>query len=238
MQASCRLQAESNSRLEACITKETQKRLRPHWHWGDQMTSAPKANIESTVGNGAEPDGTLLGNCPFCDYPLEGLPIEHTCPECGQSFDRRWVVFGGIRNRRRLWAWLKRLTLGLLTLWMIATVLAREPGLSVLLLLFSLQTLLFAAIGLRMVLGNGSFAVVESEGLLVGDPRSRKAVRHKWPYVHTMPFLFCPLPVAWLPRCVLVNNLPLWRIGILNHIPCARAVEAQKRQSSTGLVHG
>lgn len=36
----------------------------------------------------------LLDHCPFCDYALEGLPEKHVCPECGQPFDRRWVVFG------------------------------------------------------------------------------------------------------------------------------------------------
>lgn len=37
----------------------------------------------------------LLANCPFCDYSLEGLPIEHRCPECGRPVDRRWRIFGG-----------------------------------------------------------------------------------------------------------------------------------------------
>ncbi|MHC4672779.1 MAG: hypothetical protein ACYTBZ_09880 [Planctomycetota bacterium] len=38
----------------------------------------------------------LLLKCPFCKYSLRGLPIKHRCPECGQEFDRRWEIFGGL----------------------------------------------------------------------------------------------------------------------------------------------
>lgn len=37
----------------------------------------------------------LLEKCPRCLYLLQGLPIEHHCPECGLRVDRRWQVFGG-----------------------------------------------------------------------------------------------------------------------------------------------
>lgn len=30
-----------------------------------------------------------LEQCPFCGYSLEGLPVEHRCPECGRSVDLR-----------------------------------------------------------------------------------------------------------------------------------------------------
>lgn len=43
----------------------------------------------------AAPDVLLLHQCPVCAYSLEGLPVEHRCPECGLRFDRRWHVFGG-----------------------------------------------------------------------------------------------------------------------------------------------
>ena len=42
---------------------------------------------------------TLLERCPRCRYALEGLPVEHRCPECGLPVDRRWRVFGG----RAIW---------------------------------------------------------------------------------------------------------------------------------------
>jgi hypothetical protein len=35
-----------------------------------------------------------LKECPFCDYSLEGLPVQHKCPECGREGDRRWKLFG------------------------------------------------------------------------------------------------------------------------------------------------
>lgn len=43
----------------------------------------------------------LLGLCPRCAYALRGLPVEHRCPECGLTLDRRWEVFGGPLARRR-----------------------------------------------------------------------------------------------------------------------------------------
>src|SRR6185503_11178562 len=33
--------------------------------------------------------------CPSCGYPLNGLPPEGTCPECGCSYDDREVVLYG-----------------------------------------------------------------------------------------------------------------------------------------------
>lgn len=34
-------------------------------------------------------------NCPQCNYPLNGLPAEHACPECGLKYDadsRVWYI--------------------------------------------------------------------------------------------------------------------------------------------------
>ncbi len=49
-----------------------------------------------------------LANCPWCGYSLEGLPVEHRCPECGGQFDRPWQVFdcGSVieaSSKRRGW---------------------------------------------------------------------------------------------------------------------------------------
>ena len=43
--------------------------------------------------------------CPSCNYPLKGLPIKHTCPECGKAYDlndvqRTWAArFRGFPRR-------------------------------------------------------------------------------------------------------------------------------------------
>ena len=36
-------------------------------------------------------------DCPECSYPLDGLPLESHCPECGTWFNRR-DLFGNILN--------------------------------------------------------------------------------------------------------------------------------------------
>lgn len=47
----------------------------------------------------------LLERCPFCDYRLEGLPVEYYCPECGRPVDRRWRVYQFVRERGLFATW-------------------------------------------------------------------------------------------------------------------------------------
>jgi hypothetical protein len=57
----------------------------------------------------------LLNECPFCGYSLEGLPVQHNCPECGRESDRRWKVFGdrlGWQHWSPVQRWLCILSLG------------------------------------------------------------------------------------------------------------------------------
>lgn len=89
--------------------------------------------------------GTLLANCPFCNYSLEGLPVEHTCPECGQAFDRRWRVFGHQPYWRYLGA---RWRIGLL-IWLFGC-----PIVACLSLLIRLR--FFEAIAILVISGLGS----------------------------------------------------------------------------------
>lgn len=63
--------------------------------------------------NATAADEHLLDRCPFCDYSLQGLPVEHTCPECGQPFDRRWQLFSPSR-RVDVWAILGLIVLGVI----------------------------------------------------------------------------------------------------------------------------
>ena len=86
----------------------------------------------------------LLATCPFCGYALEGLPVEHRCPECGNAIDRRWRVFGGVRKVSTA---AKMLMLGLMFHIAIAftglfTVLAMQVGLRA---LFRVRPLLLRA---------------------------------------------------------------------------------------------
>lgn len=37
-----------------------------------------------------------LKTCPNCQYSLETLPPEGTCPECGRSYDQEFIIFSGI----------------------------------------------------------------------------------------------------------------------------------------------
>lgn len=59
-----------------------------------------RAGVRSETREDRDKDG-LLAVCPRCAYVLRGLPVEHHCPECGLTFDRRWEVFGGPQVRRR-----------------------------------------------------------------------------------------------------------------------------------------
>jgi hypothetical protein len=47
------------------------------------------------MGEGDADDWRRLKACPGCDYSLETLPAEGTCPECGRRYDQRFVVLTG-----------------------------------------------------------------------------------------------------------------------------------------------
>lgn len=68
------------------------------------MSKSTTGMKNSTAHDIHEPG--LLVQCPRCQYPLVGLPVEHHCPECGMAFDRRWQVFGGgnVRQASNRWA--------------------------------------------------------------------------------------------------------------------------------------
>ncbi|MCP4591218.1 MAG: hypothetical protein GY842_10760 [bacterium] len=54
---------------------------------------------QTTVGSGcqggestAADAGRHLECCPRCGYALEGLPVEHRCPECGLAYDQDTLI--------------------------------------------------------------------------------------------------------------------------------------------------
>ncbi len=42
-----------------------------------------------------DPDALRLRSCPACEYSIDALPPEGVCPECGQSYDQRFIVLTG-----------------------------------------------------------------------------------------------------------------------------------------------
>lgn len=43
----------------------------------------------------ATDDWRRLKACPGCEYSLETLPAEGTCPECGRTYDQKYIVLTG-----------------------------------------------------------------------------------------------------------------------------------------------
>ena len=83
-------------------------------------------DTNSTAKLPPERDGAppLLDSCPFCDYALEGHPVDAVCPECGNRVDRRWRVFGGTKLKpvfNRAIGWVVACQVALVCLMMIAT---------------------------------------------------------------------------------------------------------------------
>lgn len=42
--------------------------------------------------------------CPRCDYDLTGLPVQHTCPECGCNYDEHSIGIELTGRRNEFWA--------------------------------------------------------------------------------------------------------------------------------------
>lgn len=120
------------------------------------------------------PQAALLEACPFCGYSLQGLPTEHTCPECGKTYDRRWRVFG---NRPR-WQYFSRKTkasnivgaafLALGYVWAVFQARFWSPGMLILRLLSSLIMVLVLGRELRRLFGPpGHFIAVGPDTVVV-----------------------------------------------------------------------
>jgi hypothetical protein len=58
-----------------------------------------EADSGREIFTGFPPSGRML--CPMCNYPLDGLPAEYTCPECGFTYDKETMVWEIQDSRRR-----------------------------------------------------------------------------------------------------------------------------------------
>jgi hypothetical protein len=126
----------------------------------------------------------LLEHCPFCDYALEGLPEKHVCPECGQPFDRRWVVFGGKsawRTAKQEWRILGGIVWGVMLLgW--AYVLWGASGVHAVFVWGCWVALLSQGV-LFVNYRPKRFVAVGPAGIALGDRRTRELREVEWPNV-------------------------------------------------------
>lgn len=119
----------------------------------------------------SEPPG-LLEQCPFCDYSLRGLPVEHQCPECGEPIDRRCKVFG------RRGSWKKIVPIAFFVI-LVGLILDRGMG------PLTVNDVILGAWFVGCVLAFSwprecYFVLVGPSGLQVGDYSQRKRVSYSW----------------------------------------------------------
>lgn len=123
----------------------------------------------------------LLAQCPFCDYSLEGLPVEHTCPECGQPFDRRWQVFGGtsLWDRSKFACFLLLLPFAVAHL-MFAEMLIRYPRPWILIPIVGLF-FVYAMLMIPFVRRPPGFVAVGPMGVTVSRRGGHRRADYRWP---------------------------------------------------------
>jgi hypothetical protein len=109
-------------------------------------------------------ESALLEKCPRCKYLLTGLPIEHYCPECGLTIDRRWRVFGGKPFHKGPWRMLAYAGYALLSAYVVTVLITsiqeRRPSILLVLPMIALAI----AYSRRIPLG---FLAVGPRGLAI-----------------------------------------------------------------------
>jgi predicted RNA-binding protein with RPS1 domain len=138
------------------------------------------------------PEAELLNSCPACGYRLLGLPVQHSCPECGLEFDRRWQVFGDWSLGREPWVLAVKsafsvLAVGFALLGLAAPVL---PGLA------DLSLLAIPLLALWWLFSGrpAAFIAAGPEGLCIW--RRRRLERYPWAVVGRA----CLAPRKWSRR--------------------------------------
>lgn len=78
--------------------------------------------IETIEPARGEDDPFKLTVCPGCDYSLENLPTEGTCPECGRTYDQTHIVIVGHGRGKFDTTWRQYLKFGIAAAMMAAMV--------------------------------------------------------------------------------------------------------------------
>jgi hypothetical protein len=138
----------------------------------------------------------LLQDCPNCGYCLRGLQTEQRCPECGQQFDRRWRVFGGMSRWHKLGPWGRAGSLTLdallvLCIWYTFDVIPYTFDVTSLVngSMVALQVWAFLN-SLRYFFSRpAGFVGVGSDGITIGDFKSERLTRYQWADVQGVSFV-------------------------------------------------
>ena len=189
--------------------------------------SAP-ANQESGCHAGeSNAPSELLERCPFCDYSLETMPVEHVCPECGQPFDRRWRVFGGksgwqaMTTERRIG---EMLALGAMALtcafqwWRFPIGIVRPSGWDLLFLIA--WGVLIGWFAWEWVRRPRRFVAIGAEEIVLGDRKRGELRKYRWSEVRDV-YAYRPGRI-----CVrLKKGEVIWSLGRYGYTEARRCEE-------------
>lgn len=114
--------------------------------------------------------------CPVCGYSLEGLPVEHKCPECGEAYDEQTQVW-----RVRQWRWmdLVHVLMLMVAMYVLMPGLSRPNGMAVLMalaLIVVTSSLAYAVFRAVYYGRRGEVVAVMPRGIFLGQPDSERMI--------------------------------------------------------------